>query len=345
MSFDLIDLIKDQLGDQILGQVGNVLGADATQTGAAVGGALPAILKSLLTSASTSSGAESILNTINDQDDSLLDNLGDLLGGDTSSLIGAGTKALGSLLGDNALGRLAGAISSFSGIDKSSGGSLLGLLAPIIFSVVKRKVVGEGLDSGGLASMLSGQKDNIDKAIPAGLADLLNPPATPEPAPAMAAVSAPEEGSSMLRKLLPVAAVVIVGFMALKMLGGSDDQPADTSSMQLPDASSVAGMDVGQQLGDVLGSATDTLSGITDVESAQAALPDIEAMTAKLDGMTGMLGQLPEGARTAVTDVARNSIGQLQPVIDKVLEIPGVGPVLRPAIESMLEKLAIISVQ
>ncbi|MGI9284828.1 MAG: DUF937 domain-containing protein [Pseudomonadales bacterium] len=343
MSFNLVDLIKDQLGDQILGQVGNVLGADATQTGTAVGGALPAILKSLLTSASTSSGAESIFKTINDQDDGLLDNLGDLLGGDTSSLIGAGTKALGSLLGDNALGTLAGAISSFSGIGKSSGSSLLGLLAPIIFSVVKRKVVGEGLDVGGLASMLSGQKDNIDKAIPAGLADLLNPPAASEPAPAMAAVSAPEEGSSIWRKLLPVAAVVIIGWFALKMLGGSDNQPVDTSSVQLPDASSVAGLDVGKQIGDVLGSATNTLSGITDVESARAALPDLEAMTSKLDGMTGMLDQLPESAREAVSGAARNGLGQLQPAIDKVLEIPGVGPVLRPAVEGMLEKLAIIS--
>ncbi|MGI9293582.1 MAG: DUF937 domain-containing protein [Pseudomonadales bacterium] len=343
MAFNLVDLIKDQLGDQILGQVGNILGADATQTGTAVGGALPAILKSLLTSAGTSSGAESIFNTVNEQDDGILDNLGSLLGGDTSSMIEVGTKALGSLLGDNALGKLAGAVASFSGIGKSSGGSLLGLLAPIIFSVVKRKVVGEGLDIGGLASMLTGQKDNIDAAMPQGLADLINPPAAAEPAPAMAAVSAPEEeGSSIWRKLLPLLAVVVVGWLALKMFGGGDEA-ADAGSVQLPDASSVAGMDVGKQIGDVLGSATNTLSGITDVESAQAALPDINAMTSKLDGMTGMLDQLPEGARESVSGAARNGLGQLQPVIDKVMEIPGVGPVLRPAVEGLMEKLAIIS--
>lgn len=342
MAFNIVDLIKDQLGDQILGQVGNVLGADSTATGKAVGGALPAILKSLLPSAGSSSGAESIFNTVNEQDDGLLDNLGSLLGGDTSSMIGTGTKALGSLLGDNALGKLAGAVASFSGLGKSSGGSLLGLLAPIIFGVIKRKVVGEGLDVGGLASMLSGQKDNIEKAMPAGLTDLINQPTTPEPAPAMAATSAPEEGSSIWRKLLPLLALVVIGWLALKMFGGSGDQAVDTGALQVPDAA-MAGADVGKQIGDVLGSATSTLSGITDVESAQAALPDIEAMTSKLDGVTGLLDQLPEGARSSVSTAARNGLGQLQPTIDKVLEIPGVGPILRPAVESMLEKLAIIS--
>ncbi len=342
MAFNIVDLIKDQLGDQILGQVGNVLGADSTTTGKAVGGALPAILKSLLPSAGSSSGAESIFNTVNEQDDGLLDNLGSLLGGDTSSMIGTGTKALGSLLGDNALGKLAGAVASFSGLGKSSGGSLLGLLAPIIFGVIKRKVVGEGLDVGGLASMLSGQKDNIEKAMPAGLTDLINQPTTPEPAPAMTAASAPEEGSSIWRKLLPLLALVVIGWLALKMFGGSGDQAVDTGALQVPDAA-MAGADVGKQIGDVLGSATSTLSGITDVESAQAALPDIEAMTSKLDGVTGLLDQLPEGARSSVSTAARNGLGQLQPTIDKVLEIPGVGPILRPAVESMLEKLAIIS--
>ncbi len=342
MAFNLVDLIKDQLGDQILGQVGNVLGADSTTTGKAVGGALPAILKSLLPSAGSSSGAESIFNTVNEQDDGLLDNLGSLLGGDTSSMIGTGTKALGSLLGDNALGKLAGAVASFSGLGKSSSGPLLGLLAPIIFGVIKRKVVGEGLDVGGLASMLSGQKDNIEKAMPAGLTDLINQPTTPEPAPAMAAASAPEEGSSIWRKLLPLLALVVIGWLALKMFGGSGDQVADTGALQVPDAA-IAGTDAGKQIGDVLGSATSTLSGITDVESAQAALPDIKAMTSKLDGVTGLLDQLPEGARSSVSAAARNGLGQLQPMIDKVLEIPGVGPILRPAVESMLEKLAIIS--
>lgn len=57
----------------------------------------------------------------------------------------------------------------------------------------------------------------------------------------------------------------------------------------------------------------------------------------------GMLDQLPGGARESASTAARNGLGQLMPVIDKVLAIPGVGPGLRPAAERMQEKLAILS--
>lgn len=298
MAFNLVDLVRDQFGEQILGQVSNTLGTDASQTSTAVGGALPTILKSLLSSADSSSGAASVYDTVQHQDDSVLDNLGDALSGDANSLIANGSKTLGSLLGDDTLAKLAAAVASYSGIDKNSAGSLLGLAAPIIFGVIKRKVMGEGLDAGGLAAMLSGQKDNIKAAMPPQLAALIEPPETesdetitierkpipkPEPTPAVAATNAKapqaktQQSRSMWSKILPLVAIAVVVLLALNMCGGGDDA-ADTSSLQVPDAPAVAALDMGKQIGDVLGTATSTLNSITDVESAQAALPDIEAM-------------------------------------------------------------------
>lgn len=55
--------------------------------------------------------------------------------------------------------------------------------------------------------------------------------------------------------------------------------------------------------------------------------------------MTDMFGKLPEGAKSAVAGIFQSSIGELKPIIAKVMAIPGVEAVLKPAIDAMLSKL------
>ncbi len=175
MAFNLVDLVKDQVGSAVMNQLGSALGGNSDVTEKAVGGAIPSILQGLMGSASTSSGAESLFKAVQDQDDGILSNLGDLIGGGADSpFASAGSGVLSSLLGGGALGNLASAVAGFSGLGKSSSNSLMGLLAPIIFSVIKRKVLGGGLNAASLASMMMGQKDNIAAAMPAGLSEQLN---------------------------------------------------------------------------------------------------------------------------------------------------------------------------
>jgi len=175
MAFNLVDLVKDQVGSAVMNQLGSALGGNSDVTEKAVGGAIPSILQGLMGSASTNSGAESLFKAVQDQDDGILSNLGDLIGGGADSpFASAGSGVLSSLLGGGALGNLASAVAGFSGLGKSSSNSLMGLLAPIIFSVIKRKVLGGGLNAASLASMMMGQKDNIAAAMPAGLSDQLS---------------------------------------------------------------------------------------------------------------------------------------------------------------------------
>ena len=39
MSFNIIDLVKDQISDQMMGQIGGLVGGDSAQTSSALGGA------------------------------------------------------------------------------------------------------------------------------------------------------------------------------------------------------------------------------------------------------------------------------------------------------------------
>lgn len=104
-------------------------------------------------------------------------------------------------------------------------------------------------------------------------------------------------------------------------------------------ASVEGGSEMLKQITEMFGNATSALQGVTDVESATSALPKLGALTDSLGGMTEMFSKIPEGAKSAVAGVFQSSLGELKPIIDKVLAIPGVEAVLKPAIDAMLSKL------
>ncbi len=99
------------------------------------------------------------------------------------------------------------------------------------------------------------------------------------------------------------------------------------------------GADMLKQVTELFGSATKTLSGVTDVDSATAALPDLGKLTEGFGGMTEMFNKMPDAAKGAVTGVFQSSLEQLKPIIDKVMAIPGVEAVLKPAIDALMSKL------
>jgi hypothetical protein len=176
MSVNLIDLVKSQLGGQVLQQLSGLLGESPDKTQRAVNGAIPALLGGLLGNASSGNSASNILNALNTVDDGLLNNFGNLLGNSQQStgLIDMGGKLLGSLLGGGNVAGLSNALSGFSGLGKGAVGSLLGLLAPLLMGVIKRQLAGSGgLNIGNLTHLLMGQKDNISAAMPAGLGQQL----------------------------------------------------------------------------------------------------------------------------------------------------------------------------
>ena len=78
MSFNLVDLVKGQLGGPALGQLGALLGEDNNKTEAAIGAAVPGLLSGLTSQANADGGA-SLFDAVNKQDDSMLDNIGGLL--------------------------------------------------------------------------------------------------------------------------------------------------------------------------------------------------------------------------------------------------------------------------
>ena len=175
MSVNLVDLVLKQVGGNVPGILGSLLGESADRTQGAIAGAVPAVLGGLMGAASKGGGiADQLASAVGQQDGGMLDDLaGAFGGGNHQKIADEGGSMLTSLLGDGVVGTLVGAVGKFSGLGSGSSKSLLGMLVPIVMSVLGREQKSQGLDAGGLMNMLMGQKDNIQAAMPSGMAGAL----------------------------------------------------------------------------------------------------------------------------------------------------------------------------
>ncbi len=91
------------------------------------------------------------------------------------------------------------------------------------------------------------------------------------------------------------------------------------------------------------GSASKTLQGITDVESAKAALPKLTELTASADEFPKLMANLPEGVKSAISGVWEKGGADLQVLAEKVMKLPGVESVLKPAVTQLMDKLEAVA--
>jgi hypothetical protein len=88
---------------------------------------------------------------------------------------------------------------------------------------------------------------------------------------------------------------------------------------------------------------TTTFEGITDQTTATPALPKIQETARDMDRLAVQTIQLPSQARTALAEATREQIGKLNTVVDNVTALPGVGPVLAPAMASLRNRMDAIA--
>ena len=82
-----------------------------------------------------------------------------------------------------------------------------------------------------------------------------------------------------------------------------------------------------------------TFEKVTDVESAKAALPELETMDKQLEAASAGLAAIPEIVRGPFVKSLQDSFPAVEAMIEKALAIPGVGDVLKPVVDSMMSKI------
>ncbi|MFQ3239618.1 MAG: OOP family OmpA-OmpF porin [Olleya marilimosa] len=173
MATNLLNLFKDQLSDDVLGNVSSLLGGeqkDTIQKGLMA--AAPALLGGIMDKASSPEGAKSIFSMLGDG--STVDNLASTIGvggAQSEGFLSKGLDFVKNILGEKASGVI-DLVSSVSGMGKDSSSSILSIAGSVLGGVLGKQKA-SGMDLGSFVGLLSNQGSFIDKFAPAGLTSLL----------------------------------------------------------------------------------------------------------------------------------------------------------------------------
>ena len=82
MSINLLDMVKGAVSNQVMGQMGKILGqSDNQKTAGMFDTAAQSILGGLIKKAGTAEGAREVFKAAHEQDAGILNKLGDIMGG------------------------------------------------------------------------------------------------------------------------------------------------------------------------------------------------------------------------------------------------------------------------
>jgi len=90
---------------------------------------------------------------------------------------------------------------------------------------------------------------------------------------------------------------------------------------------------------DLFGGLSKILGGVTNEDTARAAIPELEKLAPVLSGVQSEAAKLEGENKTAFAEFVSKNVGLLQKVIDTAMAIPGVKDLLGPVVGPMLETI------
>src|SRR5262249_53107485 len=338
MATNLVSFIMQFLTPDVIARIADALGLDRGSAHNAIGAAVPALLAGLSGVAAQPGGAQKLADAAQ-QHSGALDNLSSMItGGAPSGLAETGTRMLSSLFGGGQ-NALIGPIARAAGLSAGEGSSLIGMLAPVVMGAIAKQQGGR-IDAGGIANLLTSQRDNIMAALPSGLRSQLQSTglldalggvagrasaAASETARAAsyATQSVADAGSRAARAAtssqgnwlywaLPVAAVLAL--LLYSLMPGPVERVAEQTTTTLPpppapvrtvESVTVNGVDVGKQVGDTLATLRTSLQDIKDEASAHANLPKLQQVTTQINSVRGTVQQLTPEQRRVIAGIVK----------------------------------------
>jgi Bacterial protein of unknown function (DUF937) len=380
MAANLVSVVMQFLTPDMIAKIASALGLDRSVAQKAIGGAVPALLASLADVASTPNGVRQLSSTLAQQQPGSLESLKSLIGGSSqSTLAETGSSMLSGLFGGGTLDTMAQTIGKFAGVDASSSKSLLGMLGTLVLGALGQQQRSAGLDASGLATLLGSQKDQIAAAIPSGLADQLGAAGLIDRAAGnlrSGAAAASAAGSriagasertvagasrtayattSAASSQWPywLAALVVLGGLAWYALGrqagetvaerSATTQPATETVGIAPSDLTIGGVNLANQVNSSVGTLKSVLPTITDAASAQTALPKLREATAQLNEVSNLATKLTPERKSALAKLIAAATPTINQMCDKVLATPGVGDIVKPAIDELRGELDTLS--
>jgi LysM repeat protein len=206
-SFNLVDSIRGHLSDTFTNRLSLLLGESHEKTQTALHAAVPGILSELDTATTTTDGASRLATAIDDSDDMVLDNFSGIFGKDFSS--DSIVNSFRSAIGGGRYSEFTSNLGRTSGLSLRSITSLLGVLIPVVFGVIKRTLRSRAMKSADIASLLATQRANVAAALPTGFSRRFTEEtyATPRDTARRRELDEPARESSASRWLLPLVGI------------------------------------------------------------------------------------------------------------------------------------------
>ena len=105
------------------------------------------------------------------------------------------------------------------------------------------------------------------------------------------------------------------------------------------EALDMGGLKLGKELTSMLGEATKLIGGITDLDSAKAALPKLKGMDTDLEGIVSKVASLSPESKDSLAGMVKGALPALEGAIGKVTASPELGQTLKPTHDSILNKV------
>ncbi len=155
--------LMDQLSGGGLAEIGSAVGIDEKSASSALSAAMPLLIGALANNASKPQGASSLLEALQqDHDGSILGNLGGLL---QDPAAGEGPGILGHALGATQPAVEQG-LAEKTGLSAAQIGKILMIAAPLVMGMLGKTQRQDGLDAGGLSSLLGSAAQADAEAAP-----------------------------------------------------------------------------------------------------------------------------------------------------------------------------------
>ncbi len=126
----------------------------------------------------------------------------------------------------------------------------------------------------------------------------------------------------------PLALVALILSLALVTACGKADKAMDT-----------AGLTLGKDVSNLLGEVTGLLGGITNLESAKTALPQLTDLDGNLGELIDKAAKLSPESKQSLAGLVKGALPAFKTAAARVSTMEGVGETIKPILDSMLAKV------
>jgi hypothetical protein len=140
-----------------------------------------------------------------------------------------------------------------------------------------------------------------------------------------------------------IPALIIAALIAWFFASNRSEQVAQPPARTTTQSLTVGGVDISNEITGGLETLRSSLQGVTDADSAKAALPKLQDAKSRIDKVNSLAGQLSPEQRKMLAGLINQFMPTLNPLFDKVLAIPGVAELIKPIVDQVRTTLTALS--